>query len=74
MDFGASGYSDYTVHKDAARMRRYLVRRHGHENWTRSGVATAGFWSRWILWSEPSLNAAVQNTQKLFKIKIDMRI
>jgi hypothetical protein len=28
VDFGAKGYSDYTVHKDPFRMREY-VRRHG---------------------------------------------
>ena len=75
VDFGAKGYSNYTKHGDATRMRSY-VRRHGGEipsklektmdtrriqtemltvdsssteDWSRSGIRTAGFWSRWLL-------------------------
>ena len=77
VDFGAKGYSDYTIHKDPLRMRQY-VRRHGgknipsdtgavqnkmlnvkksnKENW--ADPHTAGFWSRWLLWSFPNLPAA----------------
>ena len=83
--FGQSGASDYTIHKDAERMVRY-VRRHGgriptavasgnmsnaqikermknvntssKENWGIGGVRTAGFWSRWLLWSMPSIASA----------------
>jgi hypothetical protein len=70
VDFGAKGYSDYTLHKDKARMKRYLVRHQKRENWTKSGVATAGFWSRWILWSEPNLRAAILKTQRVIGNKI----
>jgi hypothetical protein len=87
--FGQAGASDYTIHKDASRMVRY-VRRHGgsipstvssgikngtmsnsqikermksvttssKENWGIGGVKTAGFWSRWLLWSTPSIASA----------------
>jgi hypothetical protein len=84
VDFGASGYSDFTKHKNVFRMREY-VRRHGgkisksimadedpnsvlermltvhsstKEKWGKLGVKTAGFWSRWLLWSEPTLRDA----------------
>lgn len=79
VDFGAKGYSDYTLHKDPVRMRRY-VQRHGglmnsknmslsrKENWTKRGIATAGFWSRWLLWSEPSLPKAKSYITKTFGI------
>jgi len=70
VDFGAKGYSDYTLHKDKARMKRYLVRHQKRENWTKSGVATAGFWARWILWSEPNLRAAIRKTQRIVGNKI----
>lgn len=70
VDFGAKGYSDYTIHKDEARMKRYLVRHQKRENWSKSGVATAGFWSRWILWSEPSLRGAINKTERLIGNKI----
>lgn len=64
VDFGLRGFSDYTIHKDRARMERYLVRHRRRENWSPSGRYTAGFWSRWLLWSRPTLNAAKRATEK----------
>jgi hypothetical protein len=61
VDFGAVGYSDFTLHKDPARMKRYLGRHRGmHENWSPSGLYTAGWWSRWLLWSKSSLGSAIR--------------
>ena len=69
VDFGQKGYSDYTIHKDTERMHRYLVRhRRGHEQWGIKGVKTAGFWSRWLLWSKPSLVGAKNLMKKKFGI------
>ena len=64
VDFGRKGYSDYTIHKDRARMLRYLVRHRRREDWSPSGKYTAGFWSRWLLWSKPSFSAAKKAAQK----------
>lgn len=68
--FGRKGYSDYTIHKDKVRMKRYLVRHRKREAWTRSGAKTAGFWSRWLLWSEPNFQAALRKTQRVLGRKI----
>ena len=68
--FGLKGFSDYTIHKDKERMKRYIIRHQKRENWNKSGVATAGFWSRWVLWSEPSLRAAIRRTQNILRNKI----
>ena len=68
--FGRKGYSDYTKHKDKERMQRYLTRHQRRENWKRSGAKTAGCWSRWLLWSKPSLNAALRQTEKVLGKKI----
>lgn len=76
--FGLKGYSDYTKHKDRARMKRYVGRHAGYaggrlshrENWTRTGAKTAGFWSRWLLWSSPSLMGAKRKTEKVLGKKI----
>lgn len=77
--FGARGYSDFTIHKDPERMKRY-IKRHGgavnkrdmlkvtkssKENWSATGVRTPGFWSRWLLWSFPSLDKAAQHTSRV---------
>ncbi len=68
--FGRRGFSDYTLHKDPERMKRYLARHRSRENWTRSGRYSAGFWSRRILWSEPSFQAALRKTQRVLGRKI----
>lgn len=60
VDFGALGYEDFTTHRDPKRQERYL-RSHGgggRENWT--DPHTPAFWSRWLLWSEPSLAKAAR--------------
>lgn len=56
--FGDSSASDYTKHKDKERKERYLQRHKEREDWGASGVKTPGWWSRWLLWSEPSMTAA----------------
>lgn len=71
--FGRTGYSDYTKHKDKMRMGRYLVRHRKRENWTRSGRYTAGFWSRWLLWSRPSFRGALKQTEKILGQRIIFR-
>jgi len=68
--FGRKGYSDYTKHRDKARMERYLNRHRGRENWGRSGAKTAGFWSRWLLWSEPDFRRALRRTERALGKKI----
>lgn len=70
VDFGATGYSNYTIHKDKVRMKLYLGRHRKRENWTKSGIKTAGFWARWILWNKPSLRASIRNVEKRFNLKI----
>ena len=62
--FGALGYEDYTTHKDPARKARYIARHKNKENWTKSGIDTAGYWSRWLLWEEPNINDAYKKILK----------
>ena len=71
--FGASGYSDYTIHKDLARKTSYIVRHQMNENWTKSGIDTAGYWARWLLWNQPTLEASIRDTERKFNIKIIQR-
>ena len=72
--FGLAGFSDYTKHGDPERMRRYLGRHRKRENWTRAGRYTAGFWSRWLLWSRPSFQAALKQTEKILGQRIIFRV
>lgn len=76
--FGAAGYSDFTKHKDKARKERYIARHAGNpggktsrrENWSKSGLDTPGFWSRWLTWSEPTIEASIRKIERDFGIKI----
>lgn len=65
--FGQAGYEDYTIHKDPKRKELY-IKRHSkmRENWERSGIDTAGFWSRWLLWNLPTLQASYNDIKKRF--------
>ncbi len=67
--FGGAGYSDYTIHKDPKRKKRYLQRHRARENWSRSGICTAGFWSRWLLWGETTISASKREIARRFKIR-----
>lgn len=70
VNFGQKGFSDYTIHKDHKRMLRYLNRHNKHEQWNKNGIKTAGFWSRWLLWSKPNLKDAIKLINKKFDVKI----
>lgn len=68
--FGAEGMFDYTQHRDPQRKDNY-IRRHaasGKEQW--DNPRTAGFWSRWLLWEEPTLQEAINKIEKKFALKI----
>lgn len=70
--FGASGYSDYTKHKNGDRKERYLSRHAPREDWDISGIDTAGFWSRWILWNKPTIRYSIADTERRFGIRIHL--
>lgn len=67
--FGARGYQDFTKHKDKLRKQRYLARHKARENWGISGVKTAGFWARWLLWNKSSIAASKRDIMKRFYIR-----
>ena len=72
--FGASGYSDFTIHKNDARKYNYINRHSVSEDWTKKGINTAGFFSRWILWNKPSLEESIKDTERRFNIKIVSKV
>lgn len=69
--FGAKGYSDYTIHKDPKRKQRYLKRHSTNEDWSKSGIDTAGFWAKHLLWNKPTISASIKDIEKRFKTKIN---
>lgn len=52
--FGQVGYSDFTMHGDRDRRKRYLARSGGirdkHGRLTKDDVFSANYWSRRVLW------------------------
>ena len=51
--------------------RRMLkVNSSSREKWGRGGINTAGFWSRWLLWSQPSIKEAIKTIEKKFNIHV----
>ena len=66
--FGATGYSDYTKHKDPARKQRYDMRHKSRENWGKSGYRSPGSLSKWILWNKPSLRASIADYKRKFNL------
>ena len=62
--FGAKGMSDYTIHRDPQRKQRYISRHQAREDW--NNPLTAGFWSRWYLWNEPTLSGSENDLRKRF--------
>ncbi len=64
--FGAAGYSDYTKQRDEARKQRYIDRHKNNENWGKSLIDTAGFWSRWFLWHLPTIKDSYNDIKKRF--------
>jgi hypothetical protein len=63
--FGASGYSDYTLHKDKERRDRYR-QRHAKDLLTKDPYRP-GFLSYYILWGDSiDLNTNVKNYNRMF--------
>ena len=42
----------------------YVDRRKHNEGWTKSGVTTAGWMSKHVLWNKPTLQASVADINK----------
>jgi hypothetical protein len=66
--FGQASASDFTHHRDEQRKQRYIDRHKSNETWSKSGIDTAGFWSRWLLWNKPTIKESYENIKTKFHI------
>ena len=72
--FGATCYEDFTTSKDEKRKASYLARHKTSEDWTLSGIDSAGFWARWLLWNKPSITASIRDiNQRFTSLSVSMR-
>ena len=60
--------SDCALQGDEKRKTRYLERHAKREDWT--DPHTAGFWSRWLLWNEPTIAGSIADIKRRFDLKI----
>jgi hypothetical protein len=84
---GSSAHADYTLHPKAIgdeRKNSYIKRHQSRENWKKSGIKTAGFWSRWLLWkpafsgfpspfgawNKYTISTSVKDIEQRFDVKI----
>ena len=72
--FGRKPYKDFTIYstmdEELARERKkaYLRRHKAKENWNKSGITTRGFWSRWILWNQPTVEESLKHVKLRFNL------
>jgi len=54
-----------------ARIKNMLkVTRSNKEDWSPKGLGSPGFWSRWFLWSRPTLKGAAETTSKVLGVPV----
>jgi hypothetical protein len=74
--FGSSPNKDFTIYskesKDIAKTERnkYIARHKVRENWTQSGMTTAGALSRYVLWEKPTVEGGKRAYAKQYGLKI----
>lgn len=73
--FGQTGYSDYTIHKDKERRKRYINR---HIKDDIENPLSPGFWSLYVLWGystniDKSFKDAVSRAIKLIMNRYNKR-
>ena len=64
IQFGASGYEDFTTHGDLQRKMNYISRHQSLENW--NDPMSAGALSRWILWNKTTLSVSYKDFRSRF--------
>ena len=74
ISFCAKNYNDYTIYykkygkEIADKKKAAYIARHSknNEDWTKSGMFTAGFYSRWILWHLPTVEESFRDVKRRF--------
>ena len=66
--FGQANASDFTIHKDEERKQRYIKRHEKNESkfWNKSGIDTASFWARFLLWEKLTIKESYEDIKRKF--------
>lgn len=77
LSFGQKDADDFTTHytkegkvKAEKYQIQYDTRHFKRENWKKSGIKTAGYWARNILWNKKTINESIADIMKRDNIKI----
>jgi len=73
LHFG-SNMESYPDHKDKKRKELYIARHKPRENWKKSGIKTAGFWSKHLLWNKPTIIQSLRDIERMFGIDVVNKI
>ena len=65
--FGQKGYSDYSQHNNNGHKNNYLARHRTNQDRTASGIKTARFYNKHLLWNPKSFRASLNDLNKKFK-------
>jgi hypothetical protein len=64
-------YTDYTTNKSPQKRIRYITSHSKMgEDWTKNGIYTRGWWSRWLLWEHDTIEKAIKNIENKFNVNI----
>ena len=67
---GQSGANDFTLTGDEEAKKRYIERHKKREDWNKSGINTAGFWAKNLLWNKRTLKSSINDIEKRFNLDI----
>ena len=67
INFGSIHHSNYLIHQNDERKKRYIDRHKSNENWNE---INSGSLSRYLLWGEKTLDDSIKKYEKMFNVKI----
>ncbi len=68
---GQKGEDDFTRGATDQQKSNYISRHTARENWNKSGIETAGFWARHLLWNKRTLTASKSDIEKKYDVQIN---
>ena len=54
-------------------LMRYITRHAKREDWNKSGLKTAGYWSKHLLWNKDTLTKSINDISKKHNLNIKMK-
>jgi hypothetical protein len=68
LNIGQKGAPDFTKTGDEEQKARYIDRHKAREDWKLSGILTAGFWSKNLLWNKPTLEESIKDVKEKYGV------